>query len=583
MPDLSSLTPGDQTKALLHRFSTDEMYYAETFGRIVDEHNLLVPFRIANRPMQLDFVKRIITPKVPFAVELKARRVGGTSLFMMLGLTRVQIRKNYSVLLLAQSDPDSIAFMREGFQRYYTNQVERVQMPDGSMFVSKAEIGTWSDHIITFPKTGGRIVAATAGSIRLGRGQGFDMIVGTEVARWDVGRPPGTAEECWAMAIGASSDKAEILAIQESTAYGAGGFFYDTYMKAKRGENGYAAMFYDWRYHPAYRYELGDLRAMPDDRGAISLSDEEKKLGLTIEQARWRRATIAGLGSLGLFLQEDPEDDETCFRVSGDPFFDIAVVDRKIMQARPMLTVSESGRLKMWQTPRIGERYIVAIDPGGEGVDRKGAQERDYDAVGVFDSRLTHVATLHGRWDTRTIADMVCDLAKYFNDALIVVESGPWGEALLLAIVSYLRYKNVYYERDAKGKPIRAGIRATESMRDRMAGILKETFESGTFRTDDKDLLAEMRNYQRMPTPSGRLRLEARAGHDDLVSMAQLAAYVWSEGRFGVGAGRTRIFIPGRQRTVQPTQESKVVSFDGKGRQGVVERLVAKSNEVTHG
>ena len=556
--------PSTETAALLHRFALDDIFYIESFCRIMDENDVLVPFRLANRPMQVDFNKRVLIPKIPKVVELKARRVGGTSLFMALGLVRAMRRKNYGVLLLAQSDEDTMRFMRRGFKRLYEDMVGRVRMPDGSVFVPRAETEAYSDHLITFPKTGSYIMVATAGSIKVGRGQGFDYVIGTEVARWDVGHPPGTADECWSMVVGSQADKAEPLAIQESTAYGAIGHFYDTYQGAKRGENGYLALFYNWRCHPAYQLPQGDLRALEADRGPLVLDEDETRLGLTDNQSRWRRATIVGMpgGSyatkLALFLQEFPEDDETCFRMSGDPYFDADVIDRKIREARPCLTTSESGGLRIWQTPHIGEKYIVAVDPGGQGVERRYAsQERDYDAVGVFDSRLTHVATLRGRWDARTFAQMLADLAAYYNYAIIISESGPWGEAVLLALTSYLGYKNIYYERDEHGKPLRAGMRIGGHNKPQLASTLKELFENGTLRTDDKVLLAEMRNYHRVPSASGNIRLEARAGHDDLVCMAQLAAWCWSQGKFGVGASHgTIIHLPGR-RVLRPPDVHK--------------------------
>mgnify|MGYP001578123405 CR=1 FL=1 len=87
----------------------------------------------------------------------------------------------------------------------------------------------------------------------------------------------------------------------------------------------------------------------------------------------------------------------------------------------------------------------------------------------------------------------------------------------------------------------------TETSKPAMADNLKSLFENGTFRTDDKLLLGEMRNYHRLPTPSGHIKLEARAGHDDLVVEAMLGAWAWSEGDFGRRpVGQTRIWIPGK-------------------------------------
>jgi len=526
----------------------DEILFLQSFVRIVDESGKLVPFRLANRPMQQDFVNRVIRPGVPKAVELKARRVGGTSLFMALGLVRCHLRRNYHVLLIAQSDPDARLFMKQGFRKFWDNMHDRIELPDGSLFLPRCDLGVDNDSMMTFPDMGSSISVVTAGSLKIGRGQGYDMIIGTEVARWDVGRSPGTAEETWAMAIGSQADRPHAFAVQESTAYGAAGFFYDTYQKAKNRENGYEACFYDWRCHPNYQFGEDDLRAREDDRGPIELTDAEEQLGISPEQARWRRAMIADL-TLAVFWQEYPEDDETCFRVSGDPYFDIEVIDRAIMQCRPVFSTAETGQLRVWSPPRVGEKYIVAIDPGGEGVERKAqSQEPDYDAIGVFDSRMNHVATLHGRWDASTLGAMAVDLAKQYNDALIICEAGPYGNAVLLVIGTVLGYPNLYYERDEHGKPRSAGIKVGGHNKPMLLANLKDLAEHNVLRSDDKKLWGEMRNYHRVPTPSGHVKLEARAGHDDLVMMAAYGAWAWSEGSFGSrrGSGRTTIRLPGK-------------------------------------
>lgn len=513
----------------------------------MDENGKLVPMRLKNRPMQKHFIETVVKPGHQKAIELKARRVGGTSLFMALGLVRTMTRKNYKILLLAQSDPDAQDFMKFGFRAFYDNMVTEVDMPDGTRFMPRVPLvneGSTHEMII---RNGSLIQVGTAGSLKLKRGQAFDMIIGTEVARWDVNRPVGTAEETWAMALGASGDKPNILAIQESTAYGAGGFFYDTYTKAKNGENGFIPLFYNWTVHPAYRYPEGDLRAMEEFRGPLELDEREQLLGITEEQARWRRTAMATLGE-SMFLQEYPEDDETCFRVSGSPYFDIDVVDKSIKSCRPVLSTSESGQLKIWQAPRVGERYIVGMDPGGEGVERTGSHERDYDAIGVFDSRMNHCATLHGRWDTQEAARLACDLARWYNNALMIVETGPYGNAVLLAITAVLGYKNVYYEKDQRGRPVRVGKLTSKGSKQGMLDNLKTVVEQGILRSDDKKFWEEMRNFHRMPTNTGTIKLQARAGHDDLVMMAALAAWAWHEGNFGRHQSHaTRIHIPGRK------------------------------------
>lgn len=536
-----------KTQELLKRLGSDEIYFLETFLRIVDTEGHLVPFRLKNRPMQMDFVNRVLKEGRQKVIELKARRVGGTSLFMALGLVRCHLKTNYSVLLIAQSDPDAKAFMKKGFKKFYADMHERVMLPDGSFFAPKLDLGVDSDSEMYFPETGSWIVTATAGSAKFGRGQGFDMIIGTEVSRWEVGRTPGTAEETWSMAQGAVGDKTHTLMVQESTAYGAAGFYYETYRKAKDGENGYLPLFYDWKWHPNYRMVEGAMEAKESCRGPLELDGTELALGLDPEQARWRRTQIADLG-LPMFLQEFPEDDETCFRVSGDPYFNVEFVDLQLKGCRPAISLAEGGELAYWQFARVGEKYIVACDPGGEGVERRFAsQERDYDVLKVFDSRLSEVARFRGRTDAYSLGALAVKLCKEYNDAIFASESGPYGESVLLVVSTVLGYDNIYFEKDDDGRPKSPGKRVTESSKPAMLENLRDVVEHGLLRSDDREFWKELRNFHRVPTPTGRIKLEARAGHDDTVMAASLAAWVWREADFGNKSRyKTKVFIPRR-------------------------------------
>jgi len=541
--------------SLLDDLVNDELLFAETFVRVVDmsshgTQGKLVPFRLDAMPMQRDFVDRIIKKRRTRVVELKARRVGGTTLFMVLGLVRAILNKNFHVGLIAQNEPESIRFGRM-WKQLYMDMIPKVSI-EGMEFVPRPDAGVFSDHLIEFPQTGSFVTVGTAGSTKLWRGQSFNMIIGTEVSKWDVGRPVGTAEETWAGAVGSLVPGG--LAILESTAYGTGGFFYDVYEGAKRGDNGWAHVFYDWRWHPIYQLGIEDDDTLQADRGPVVQTDEEMALGLTEGQARWRRSTLASMtGStpearLALFLQEYPEDDVTCFTTSGSPFFDIRHVDDVFRRARPIMRSEESGCLSIWQTPRVGENYVIGVDPGGE-VGARGSKvgAKDFAAATVVDGRGNHVASLHGRWDSKTFAELLVTLANRYNEALIVVESGPYGDAVLLVLAAYLQYKYIYSEKDpVSGKPIKMGKRTTIGSKPSMADNFKELFETGTFDTHDRDLLGEMRNFHRVPSESGRIGLRAIAGHDDRVMSAMLALWAWTEGGWRRGRKGTKIHIPGR-------------------------------------
>lgn len=540
---------------IIDQVMSDEILFAETFVKVVNMHGALVPFRTDRMPMQEDFVKRFIKTKTPRVVELKARRVGGTTLFMVLGMVRAMKTRNFECALLAQNEPEARNFMKM-WQRLYTDMVVETALPNGSVLKVRPDVDIFSDHMIQFPALNSRLTIGSAGSSKFGRGRGLNMVIGTEASKWDVERPSGTAAETWAMVEGALTP--DSFAVLESTAYGAGGFFYDTYMGAKGGNSGWTPAFYTWMWHKDYVLEEGDPNALEDDKGAIVLTEEESKLGITESQARWRRAKIARMpgrdheAKLGMFLQEYPEDDITCFAVSGAPYFSIPRIDTMVREARPVLRSEQEGNLAIWQMPRVGESYIIGADPGGNTGATGRADKRDlkdFCAAIVIDSRGTHVASLHGRWDTRQFSEELAKLGKLFNDACLAVESGPYGDSILLLLSVYLKYPNLYAEKDPiTGKTLTLGKRTTWQSKPAMADAYKEMFESGTFSTNDTFLLSEMRNFHRIPSSSGQLKLGAIAGHDDRVMAAVIASWVWMEGGWRKSIRKTQIFTNRRTR-----------------------------------
>ena len=387
---------------MYRKFSEDDIFFAEAFVRVVDmsakgTQGTLVPFRISAMPMQQHFVDTIIRPGRTHAIELKARRVGGTTLFQVLGLVRAIRRGNFHVGLIAQNEPEALRFGRM-WKQLFTDMIPQTRMPDGSVYRTQPEVGTFTDHTIEFPKTGSFLTVGTAGSTKLWLGQSFNMLIGTEVSRWDLGRPPGAAENTWAGVQGALVPGG--FAVLESTAFGSQGFFWETFQQATAGSNGWTPVFYDWRWHPLYRLLPDDPDVLDADRGQLVLTDEENLLGLLPDQARWRRAKIATMpggaieDKMRLFRQEYPEDPVTCFSTSGSPFFDSTRIDVCFRESRPILASEESGRLILWQSPRVGESYVIGVDPGGE-APMSSSSRLDYCSATVIDGRGNHVASLH--------------------------------------------------------------------------------------------------------------------------------------------------------------------------------------------
>ena len=212
----------------------------------------------------------------------------------------------------------------------------------------------------------------------------------------------------------------DTLIIEESTAKGASGFFYDRFQKAITlqefidGRNGYVKVFAAW-------FEFDDSCLPPETEGIYSFEDltqQEQKLAekwsLDLYQVAWMRWAIRDEcnGDFERFCQDYPFDPESAFLKSGQCRFDQAGLDHQIEVSNRINrqfgaleynqraeriswtpTSEQTARVVRWEQPRAGCRYLVAIDPM-TGASQVGGI--DPDSHGVFVIRQGYVES--GRW-----------------------------------------------------------------------------------------------------------------------------------------------------------------------------------------
>ena len=128
----------------------------------------------------------------------------------------------------------------------------------------------------------------------------------------------------------------------ESTANGVGGWFYDFWKAAERGENEYIPLFFAWFDEPTYtkpfdteeekRQFIEEVNMVTYDKEGNEIHTEEyelmKEFNLTYEQLNWRRFAIANycFGDIDMFHQEYPSTPEEAFIASGRPKFNIGAL-----------------------------------------------------------------------------------------------------------------------------------------------------------------------------------------------------------------------------------------------------------------
>ena len=330
----------------------------------------------------------------------------------------------------------------------------------------------------------------TAGSPEAGRGTTPTILHCSEVAFWQ------NQEKILAgLFQGVSSaDGTEI--ILESTANGATGSFYEMWKKAEQGLNDYVPVFLPWYMTLEYTMEVsGDFVRTKEEDALVELYN------LTNDQLYWRRMKIGESGTTK-FAQEYPATSEEAFQVSGANVFDIEKIEKlKIESATSIRSFNpkmmswddqREGHLEIWEAPSFKDKYIIGADVAlGVG--------QDYSAAVVMNSKREVVGLYrNNRIDPSAFGKELFYLGRYFNNALLAVESNSMGVATLQKLKD-MNYVNMYFQTKianiSNEEGIRLGFRTTSASKPAIIGNLKNWLFEEELDIKSSVIIQELKDY----------------------------------------------------------------------------------------
>jgi hypothetical protein len=375
---------------------------------------------------------------------------------------------------------------------------------------------------------------ATAKGTQVGRGSTIRAVHGSEVAFWenaDELMPP--LNEAVPMAPGT-------IIVLESTANGVGGFFYDTWMAAERGESDYVPMFFPWNKHGEYRvdrHNLTNRMLTPREKDLMERYD------LDLAQLAWRRRKIrTNNWSEEKFDEEYPISPEVAFLSTGrnvfpldalsDCFFPpgkvgddgqmVGASTGKLVNVNGTLkfVVDRAGELKVFKTPARSEpiEYVVAADP---------SRSLDGDPCCIQVLRrdnLEQVAVWRG-WATHNeFAEHIADLAAWYNEALVNCEMEGGGLGVI-GVLQHLRVPNLWRWRMAD-RPLHKrgnvyGWSTNSKSKGWMMGQLIHHVSTRGMVIHDQTTYREMREY--INIDGIEMGPASADGHDDTVMALGIA------------------------------------------------------------
>jgi hypothetical protein len=346
----------------------------------------------------------------------------------------------------------------------------------------------------------------TAGSPEAGRGTTPTIAHLSEVAFWT-----HDAKILAGMFQGISQAPGTEV-ILESTANGVGNEFHRLWKGAVAGENEYIPIFVPWFLMPEYR------RTAPE---SFERTDEEEVLvtrfNLDNDQLYWRRLKIAEGGN-DKFRQEYPATPDEAFVVSGANVFNI----EKLMELVPqpilkqmefnfesqMMEDAPRGSIEIYKYPTFENSFAIAGDVAlGVGKDYSSAvvMNKDKEICAVYRNNTI---------DPSKFGDVLFYLGRYYNNALLAVESNSMGIATLNRLTQ-MNYVNLYYQTKianvSKEEGSRVGWRTTSASKPAIIGFLKSAIENDEIWIPSRTIIGELMNY--VADDNGRTN--AIVGHND--------------------------------------------------------------------
>jgi hypothetical protein len=383
-----------------------------------------------------------------------------------------------------------------------------------------------STYEMTFEKLNSSFFISSAQSFTGVRGETIHRLFLDEFAFW----PPGDAERVWASALQRVPLSGDSTVDIGSTPNGEGNEFYEVYMAAREGKEVgksiFTPHFYPWYIHPEYRMpaesqfiltgdDVTPLRnVQPDEEKLLrifeSLGYDELK---AYDLLRWRRYKQAEMSSLQrsgttrlLFSQEFPEDDVSCFLAAGDAAYDSQLLANMAGDCFP--APLRWNRADVWEEPKDGVNYLIAVDPG------VGKHSDSVATVWDFSSEeeFNHVATLGGLYDGPEMADMVKLLAVHYNNAIVANEDA-------LEFNNFIKdYGNLYYRTDIESGKVYNKIGWLTSPKTKPFMIAELNRNLQKIRTHDIRLVSQCRNIRWVQGARGQRAVAVGADdyHDSL-------------------------------------------------------------------
>lgn len=531
----------DKVQKLLSRIKQDRPFYMEHFLKIRDKNANLIPFKIndAQELFEKEIKKCEKEGRLKRFIVLKARQMGFSTFTegYIFHDTTTNTFKNSMIIAHEDKATQNLFNMSKlYYEELPTALKPMIKYSNGKELVFE---NPTNDPIEKKKNPGlrSKITVATAGTVEVGRSATIHNLHASEVAFF-----PDASTTMLGL-LQCVPDTLNSCVILESTANGVGGYFYDIWQKAVRGENDFIPLFYPWFTDKDYKRDFHSEQEKEEFKNSLDEYEIDlmEKNSLTLEQLNWRRYIIANkcAGDKELFMQEYPSTPEEAFIASGRPVFNIKAVRKYLANTKlgkkGYLNVSgtstvdfiedEKGYVTIWQPPVKDTFYVIGADVA------EGKADGDYSVAQVLDPDCNVVAMWYGHIDPDLFGFELVKLGRFYNDAYLGVESNNHGLTTLKSIQKY-DYWNLYfakiYDRFSDSITKKLGWVTTSKTKpmaiDKLAEFVREFYIGIPSAVTVQELLTYIIE------DNGSTNAQEGC-HDDCVMSLAIALQIWLEGK----------------------------------------------------
>ena len=569
------------------RCAYDFTYWAAAFVKIKPKGGGQdIPF-ILNAPQRMlleELERQRIAGKPIRVILLKARQWGGSTLVQIyMAWLQLIHKKGLNSLIIAHLSSASIT-IRSMFDRMLDAYPAFMLHRQGEEADEREVKMRGVPPSVSLRQIPARRCVISIGSAQTpdsARGGDYNLVHCSEVGLWKTtdGKKP---EEIVRSACSGVLAAPYTLIVYESTANGVGNFFHAEWEAAKRGTSQFAPVFIPWH---AIEWntcdvpdEVGFARKLWENRGNVCAATDRQEPGAYLWQLWERGATLQGIAwyinerkkfrDHADMAAEAPSDDVEAFAFSGDRVFDRYQCEELRKTCRPPRLIGDlsakgtkgedaledvrfaedgQGSLWVWSPPEpdgedeeIQGRYVAVVDIGGR------SAKADWSVVCVFD-RLPMidgegplvVAQLYTHIDMDQLAWKAAQIARHYNNALLVIESNTLETKdptravdgdLSGFILTQLRdcYPNLYARRQSaedmrNHAPRKYGFHTNVSTKPMVIATLQQAIRERAYTERDERCVDEYLAYERKPNGS----MGAVPGkHDDLLMTRAIGLHV---------------------------------------------------------